>query len=980
MPSETYILNLQLQMSGLIEEALTNLHQSIKPIVDKAQEISQHLGNIPTTPIEQVADSSEQINRSFELTNRELARANFAMSKMSAFDWGQASPQSIQGVINEYDQLRRIQEDIQSNTIKTSEEEQLLARISQEREKFGRKFAVVAEKVSEYVEKEHDFLEETLNNSDALHRLTKAELSMLRQRVRQSEALMEVGYLTGRLDKNKIRNLSRILDQHKEITQHSRYQMQQTRQVAHNLNRMGVSPGISRHIADFQTQKVLTDIVLGGFKEILDAQEQFRLTTFRVAGGIDDLVEKSISLQAQLGITSKEATRTVAALAQVGATQSQMEGMTEANAMLARATGASADAAALLQKRMAELIGDIEAGNKALASMIVLSRRAGLTSADLDGVMQEFNNTIFQLQTQYGLSAEGAKQYAQSLGEMAAAAKMAGADVQNMTRQLSEAMRDPLNNIRFLSENYSDFVQATMDNRPREAMRLMGKSARSALEDLEGLSPEIADRVAMARFGKTLSELKQIADTSENLQKVAQMGGDELVEAGKAFDKTFGTLLGQMQRLGAVLMSFVKIALLPFVDFLTSIFSIVGDVVRYMSAFVKPIRDFLKESPNLTKSLKVILGIISGFTILALIKPMFTGFIGMIWKLGSAAKATAGNLMRFNTGQKQIAQTAQQGPSIMKGLSQAGEGISNFFKSFANIPWVAMAKAAVLLGIFTLAVFGLVEISRRLGEDGIGPLMAVSGAMLAVSAALYIAAPAVAAFGAAGLVAIPIILALGAAASAIALSIGYATKAILEGVAAMAPFSDSLTEVAMAGMMGIAAAPGFLALAAGVTALTLAMAQFGISSFIFGNTMQEMVEPLTAMGNALRDVQFGSLLNLVDKIQNADITKIRRVAGAVGAVALAAAAAQEIGNRPAVQAETISTVKITEDTGKNLEKDRRDREELESVKEIVNKIGEVITKIDDSGVREIVSLLHKYLPKIPESSNDFGRTSTNSWG
>ncbi|KKK98735.1 hypothetical protein LCGC14_2639800 [marine sediment metagenome] len=65
-----------------------------------------------------------------------------------------------------------------------------------------------------------------------------------------------------------------------------------------------------------------------------------------------------------------------------------------------------------------------------------------------------------------------------------------------------------------------------------------------------------------------------------------------------------------------------------------------------------------------------------------------------------------------------------------------------------------------------------------------------------------------------------------------------------------------------------------------------------------------------------------------------------------------------------------------------MEKDRRDREELDSIKSLVNKLDDIMTRMGDPAVTKIFEILAEYLPKMSdkESSGDFGLGSSNSWG
>jgi hypothetical protein len=766
---------------------------------------------------------------------------------------------------------------------------------------------------------------------------------------------------------------------------------------------------------------VASQILAKTWQGLISSQDEFRTAGLRVAGSIDQMVTNANNLQANLGLTREQANAAVKALAEVGFTQKEMQKLAVSHAMFTKATGASAGETAKFQKRLQAVTGSAEEAAKVTDEMTVAARRYGVTGSELDNIMAKYNSEILTLQSQYSMSDKAAGKFASGLVKIQGAAKRAGVEADKMIDILTDMGKDPLKNIILMGRHYNEFVDAMKSGDAGKQMEVTGKMAKDALDRMKGMG-EIQKRIyAQNVYKKSIGELEQMVKTAEKMKEMEALGGGDAIKASEVFKESLGTLTEQIGRLSGVVLGLVSSALQPFLIVLVKLLQAVNWIVGHLADAVTATAEWLDEIGLGGTILKWVLKTLAGFVILLMVakwtglwaiglsglRDKLFGMVQGIWAaigglknwlvtMKSTVASQGGLWASFTKGLtslkdwakgakgagKQVADTASKmktaaatGPAAGKGMKQAGEGFKSFGKSIADIPWSAVWKIGVILGMLIIAIFGLVLAAKLLGEQGVAPMIAVSVALIALSIAVYFIIAALIALSAAAGPVAPGLLILAAVMAILVLSaIGLAFAFSL--IAGAAKDVDWINMAVGIWMM----VPAMVLLGYamwGVVTAFVALAAAMAFTFFTGNPFAKIAGPMSVIGESLKGVDFDAFTGVIHALNNADVNKANKIAEAFSNMAWAMAYASLFGSSNAL-AETITTVKTTDDTGKQAKEDRRAKEQDDRMKELISKVDSLVDAFGSENVDAIKNLLETYLPKMTKK-DDLGLSGT-SWG
>jgi hypothetical protein len=586
---------------------------------------------------------------------------------------------------------------------------------------------------------------------------------------------------------------------------------------------------------------------------------------------------------------------------------------------------------------------------------------------------------------------EAAAQFADALTDVAAAAKAAGVDVEDVQRTFMKFATSPeaATQILALSGNTIEDFTAKMRGSKEEQLEAFKMISQSmAFIEAQGDDTNLALEKMAKDMGLNAGQLVTFAKTAEKLGKVS---GEAIKPLAESAEESRETVAEQFEVMGGKIMSFVQTALLPLAEGITWILVKITEFIKWVDAGLTEMGlfgDVIRWVGKAVLIAAIAIGVLGvAFKVLGGILTPFKAIFGFVTK-GLSGVGTAA----------QKAATGAGGGA----LQTLGKSISSFFQAMASVPYAAILKTALVLAILVGTLFLLAIAAKMLGTEGIPALIALTAAMIGIAVAMYIMAPALVALGSAGMIAIPILLVLGLVIAGIALAMGFAVKMIMEGVAVALPaltaFAEviiaALGEIVTAGILGLIAGPGLVLLAAGLIAVAGALTVMGAAGGLLdlvgagpvagakrlAKAIKFLVAPLRGIGSALKGVDFTGFAYTLGALQDASAGKIRAVAGALNYAASAAyrlAMASLIG----ASIEQIHTVKMTEQTGRTQESDRRSREQVSAINEVGEKLDTIAGVIGAAGMDKLMALLATYLPQIAEGEKGESglATPTNQW-
>lgn len=963
-----YALNMELRLSDAASGAMSGIKDAATDVND------------------QVAKANQQLIQYATL----LGKAEFAASKLQNVRWDELSPTELGSAMAQYEALGDLADELLNKVGRTRQEEELIVDAMVAREAFAAGMLDKVDEVVKRVEKESKLIDDILKNEKALKKLSVEDLDRVKLLHKEVKAIHKIGLDVEGMDEERVKNLGKALKTMEATSKKADSMKKHLQGAAGFVRDVGVGGRLPDFIANLTSlSMILKLLAVIGFKNILDAQEAFRTATFRNVGTIDEMTEMATELQGELGTTAKQAIRAAKALAEVGFTDKAFKELVKTNFQFTKATGVSAETTALFQRRMAAVTGSSDAAAPALQRVASRMRDVGLTAKEAESLLQTLSQQLLTLQAFYG--EEAAARFADTLTDIAAAAKAAGVDVEDVQRTFMKFATSPKAAQELLAlaqMSVEDFTKA-MQGGAEEQMQAfqMIATAMARAQEMGEDSTLVLEAMA-AEYGLNAGQLEAFAMTA---QKVGKVSNEAIKPLGETATESRETVAEQFEIMGGKIMAFVQTALLPLAEGITWVLVQITDFIKWVDAGLTELGlfgDVIKWVGKAVLITAIAIGALGlAFKVLGGILTPFKGIFAFVTKGLSGVGAAA---QKAGTG---------AGAGALKMLGQA---ISSFFQTMAKVPVTAILKTALVLGILVGTLFLLALAAKMLGTEGIPALIALTVAIIGIAVAMYILAPALAALGSMGMIAIPILLVLGIVIAGIALAVGFAVKMIMEGVAVALPaltaFAEviiaALGEIVTAGILGIIAGPGLVLMAAGLIALAGALTIMGAAGGLLdlvgagpvagakrlAKALRLLVGPLRGMGQALKGVDFTGFYNTLWMFQNANAGRIRAVAAALDAVGSAAyklAMAALWG----ATIEQIHTVKMTEATARTQEADRRAKAQVEAVDRVTDKLDAVIDKIGATDMEKLMTLLGTYLPQIAEGGEkETGlATPTNQW-
>lgn len=733
----------------------------------------------------------------------------------------------------------------------------------------------------------------------------------------------------------------------------------------------GAPSGLVDLIAAATAVAAVLVIMKAAFAEVIKTTEAYRFSTMRVSGSISDMTKMTGLLARELGVSNEYVRESVTALAKVGARKEEVEGLAKSVTVLTVATGASADEAALLAKRVVGLTGSMEAANNIIYMLTAASAKMGLTTDDVNAVMSEFNSSIYDMTAILKLDKEGTERYAKSLMVMASAARKAGVDVRKTMSAMTDIMQNPLDNIALMSMRWGEFSKAMASGKELDMFSAIGGAAKDWLTQMEGVDPIIKSMISKRVFGRSLGDLEAMAKTEEEIAnqakemaKIEALGPSK--EAMKDFKESLSTVTQGFKALWGVIQS-IGTSLAPLLQ-------VVGKVVGFIAEIVGKVINWIPESWGLVKSLWALVVVITtlvgakafvkGAFWLAKHIKLFSGLtnviksgVGWIWKyiFGEKAKtavqAISTKVLKLNTMAQKESEIATQGSA--KSARLLGPAAVNM---------LAFGAALLMVGA---AAWLFAEAAKTL-DGHIGALFALGGVLVVLGAGMAFVS-------AIGVVAAPVMLALGAALLLMGVGVlaaSYGLSLLVDSMSKLDPVS--IKDIAIS-MMLVSGAIISLSTAAvfglpGIVALSASIGILGAILWFWQKEFMIFAVSIAMIGDAMSKIDTSPLKNLMDfefrKLKEAS-EYVYELSSAMRSLAVTSALAG-FGLSLFGRSMPIATVKPTGVMAVR-ERDRENREKLQ-----LNAIKEIKDKIPSGGdiydmLAQIRDILNAQPRKLQES-------------
>ncbi len=313
--------------------------------------------------------------------------------------------------------------------------------------------------------------------------------------------------------------------------------------------------------------------VIGFFSEIDSGTENFVTANYRLYGTQQELLNSTRMLNAELGIGAEKSIEVVKSLADVGTPLEDMAKLSRSVGIATRTTGVAATTLADYTRKL-RLAGMNAAGvSKNLELVTANMRKFGLTTQDVNGILNKNDEYMLVLQRRYG--PEGAAQMQGLEMHMAGIAKSAGLSTDEVGK-FFQTMQDPVALATFGAmvgmniNNQKDFnIALNRAGAQLGELQDQIKAAAAAGEDTKQLEMAFEAtakamgmnnaqaQIAIVRHQKLKEAMeregKSMDDVNEVLAMQAKLEKEELAAANDTLTGQLKILYGYFAALGVIL-------------------------------------------------------------------------------------------------------------------------------------------------------------------------------------------------------------------------------------------------------------------------------------------------------------------------------------------------------------------------------------------------------------------------------------------
>ena len=353
-------------------------------------------------------------------------------------------------------------------------------------------------------------------------------------------------------------------------------------------------------VAIYALQAALKALEIG-FKANAETMEKFRLSGYRAAGSIRELTNATFQLSKDLGMTTEESAKAVGALSHAGITVNDLKGefraldgsmvtgreafneLASQVGMFSVATGASAEKAAMLQRRLISM-GEIDAAASMLGKLSYASEQFGLTANDLNSIMADLTEKTSKLELVW--TDTNADEYTTTLAVMSGTAKKLGYDLGIVKRVTDDAIKGGSKSMALLA--LAGKTQLMFQDDQNKIMGGLGMGAQELLK-MTAEMPAYVRQAMLESMGGGEKEVQMLAEMEKERERMRKEGTLAAFEAEQeaakklreSYDKSMGTLQRRLNEIFEPIMS--------------SLYKLVGPLVDVFVEATDAIKPFVKD-------------------------------------------------------------------------------------------------------------------------------------------------------------------------------------------------------------------------------------------------------------------------------------------------------------------------------------------------------------------------------------------------
>ena len=328
-----------------------------------------------------------------------------------------------------------------------------------------------------------------------------------------------------------------------------------------------------------------------GLQMNIKTMEKYRQASFRAAGSIRELSNATYDLSTATGLNNKEASDVVIALSEAGFAfsslgetiktttgetiggQKAMARLAETNAMFTKATGASQQATAGLQKSLTAMGVAVDKQEALFGQLTGAAAKYGITGEDLTQIVGALKSQSMLLTKV--LDDTDFNEYAAGYVTMAGAARELGVELGTVNKLMKEIAKGEgaATTLAALGGNLS----AYFDNDAANNMMATAEGAERVLKMAEGMQGIVRTQF-LAKFGgeEELLLLQRTAEMRKGMSDAEIQAEKDLAaqrqKTKQQYDQSLQTITQQMQRLFAPILAGIAKVVGPMVDSLVTFF------------------------------------------------------------------------------------------------------------------------------------------------------------------------------------------------------------------------------------------------------------------------------------------------------------------------------------------------------------------------------------------------------------------------
>jgi phage-related protein len=337
--------------------------------------------------------------------------------------------------------------------------------------------------------------------------------------------------------------------------------------------------------------------------DMVEAQDEFRTTTYRVLGTIDETVGKMQTLRAELSLTRGEAVEVIKSMVETGAalvaTGKDFEELSETVAKFKVATGVASDTTADFSRVIVAHTGDVGAAERTLGMVTAAMKKYGISAKEVDAVMGKMIEKGPGLRALFDPNV--VEQYTGALLGLSAAFKKLGGGA-GQASELMQALESDFTDAALITgvggagiTNYYDRLEqmtgAILDQTSGwNDYDIMSKEVMAGIYGLSAASVDLLHK--MKEQGKSAADIRKefekLADEAKANEEVNQSFQESIAtikqEMMRILEPILAVISKGMKPLGKVITAVMNVVK-PFIDMITWVIDVL-DELGIMEALV----------------------------------------------------------------------------------------------------------------------------------------------------------------------------------------------------------------------------------------------------------------------------------------------------------------------------------------------------------------------------------------------------------